>query len=169
MWCAGRSQQKTKMFEMEARQLRGKSAAVAPSAEQSIADEKLLERVRCLLFMCKPLFEGMDVRFLGTVKLKKINAMMKVRLARPCRCFRLYVYLIRLCLLLDEQIPLPQKHVVALALLFERLNNRHTGHITMNQLGNWVCPESRMLEESGNPTLMLKFLKQQQKWCFSAR
>ena len=72
------------MFEMEARQLRG-SASVAPSTDQVIADEKLLERVRCLMFMCKPLFEGMDVRFLGTVKLRKIDTLMRVRMCN-CSC-----------------------------------------------------------------------------------
>lgn len=39
-----------------------------------------------------------------------------------------------------------------LALLFEKLNSRHAGHITMNQLGKWICPDSRMLEESGRFT-----------------
>ena len=39
-----------------------------------------------------------------------------------------------------------------LAMLFEKLNSRHAGHITVNQLATWICPTSRMLEESGTDT-----------------
>jgi hypothetical protein len=57
------------------------------------AEEKLMERVRCVLYMCAPLFKGMDIKFAGMVRLHYVDSVMQVgaasanlpaRDAQPC-------------------------------------------------------------------------------------
>jgi hypothetical protein len=64
--------QRARAFEMAQRLSSGENK------NDGGAEEKLMERVRCVLLMCAPLFKGMDIKFAGTVRLHYVDSVMRV-------------------------------------------------------------------------------------------